>query len=144
MAPALHPRSRQTVSLFTGTLLVSFFVVGLPHLFPCPVPTRAYADAPDSADPNNPQRRRRRRRPRSSAAAADDDAATAAGVVGAAMEDGRRARECPVPKPGGLVGKVLGFETETERGARPRPTEVVVESTRARRERGKGGDQEGS
>ncbi|KAK7538117.1 uncharacterized protein J3D65DRAFT_666821 [Phyllosticta citribraziliensis] len=139
MAPALHPRSRQTVSLFTGTLLVSFFVVGLPHLLPCPVPTRAYADAPASADPNNPQRRRRRRR---SAANADDETATAAGVMGAAMEDGRRARECPVPKPGGLVGKVLGFDTEG--GARPRPTEVVVESIRARRERGKGGDQEGS
>ncbi|KAK8161222.1 hypothetical protein IWX90DRAFT_488597 [Phyllosticta citrichinensis] len=139
MAPALHPRSRQTVSLFTGTLLVSFFVVGLPHLLPCPVPTRAYADAPASADPNNPQRRRRRRR---SAAADDDKTATATGVMGAAMEDGRRARECPVPKPGGLVGKVLGFNTEG--GARPRPTEVVVESIRARRERGKGGDQEGS
>ncbi|KAK8191898.1 hypothetical protein HDK77DRAFT_63780 [Phyllosticta capitalensis] len=143
MAPALHPRSRQTVSLFTGTLLVSFFVVGLPHLLPCPVPSRAYADAPASADPNNPQQQRRRRR-RSSAppTAVDDETASAASVVGAAMEDGRRARECPVPKPGGLVGKVLGFETEG--GARPRPTEVVVESIRARRDRGKGGDQDGS
>ncbi|KAK8250084.1 hypothetical protein IWZ00DRAFT_572901 [Phyllosticta capitalensis] len=143
MAPALHPRSRQTVSLFTGTLLVSFFVVGLPHLLPCPVPSRAYADAPASADPNNPQQQRRRRR-RSSAppTAVDDETASAASVVGAAMEDGRRARECPVPKPGGLVGKVLGFETEG--GARPRPTEVMVESIRARRDRGKGGDQDGS
>ncbi|KAK7510783.1 hypothetical protein IWZ03DRAFT_363065 [Phyllosticta citriasiana] len=142
MAPALHPRSRQTVSLFTGTLLLSFFVVGLPHLLPCPVPTRAFADAPASADPNNPQRRRRRRRRTAAPAADDDEAATAAGVIGAAVEDGRRARECPVPKPGGLVGKVLGFDTEG--GARPRPTEVVVESIRARRDKGKGGDQEES
>ena len=36
MPPALHPRSAATTSLFTGTLLVSFAVVALPHLFPCP------------------------------------------------------------------------------------------------------------
>lgn len=45
MPPHLHPRSRSTLSLFTATLGVSFVVVGLPHLFPCPAPRRTFADS---------------------------------------------------------------------------------------------------
>merc|ERR1711981_1183111 len=56
MPPALHPRSSMTLSLFTSTLAISFLVVGLPHLIPCPVQPQAYADD------GTPIPRRRRRR----------------------------------------------------------------------------------
>lgn len=46
------------------------------------------------------------------------------------METGRRRRECPVPKPGGLVGQVLGFKKE-DGGAMP-PI-VKVEPLRRRK-----------
>ncbi|MCJ1314237.1 hypothetical protein MMC25_007917 [Agyrium rufum] len=44
MPSPLHPRSRQTSSLFATTLLVSFLVVTMPHLLPCPAPRVEFAD----------------------------------------------------------------------------------------------------
>src|ERR1700761_7663650 len=43
MPPHLHPRSTATSTLFAGTLLASFIVVGIPHVFPCPRPRTGYA-----------------------------------------------------------------------------------------------------
>lgn len=42
----------------------------------------------------------------------------------------RKARECPVPKPGGLIGEVLGFK-KTEEGNTP-PVRVETVSVRSR------------
>ncbi|CAE7199718.1 hypothetical protein P3342_010301 [Pyrenophora teres f. teres] len=105
MPPHLHPRSRMTTSLFTTTLMVSFLVVAAPHLIPCPVDPRTLAD---SADPTGERRRRRRKLP-------EDE--TCNDIM---REERRRKflleeklaakRECPVPKPGGLIGQVLGVE----------------------------------
>ncbi|KAL5113416.1 hypothetical protein ACEQ8H_008713 [Pleosporales sp. CAS-2024a] len=110
MPPHLHPRSRMTTSLFTTTLMVSFLVVAAPHLIPCPVDPRTHADSPDATG----QTRRRRRR---SVAAGD----TCSGV--ASDPDGHKMpllddplaprRECPVPKPGGLIARVLGLKGES-------------------------------
>lgn len=140
MPPILHPRSRQTASLFSATLLASFFVVGLPHILPCPVDARAANDSGESLDGQSPPRRRRRRR-----CVSEDQMATrqvaageepsAAPVSMASPEDadsgfgisGRR-RECPVPKPGGLVGQILGFGDQ-HRAKRP----VIVEGVRSSR-----------
>ena len=58
MPPHLHPRSRLTTSLFSTTLLVSFLVVGMPHILPCPAPRTDFADS----DPAKNGRRRRVRR----------------------------------------------------------------------------------
>ncbi|KAF1831004.1 hypothetical protein BDW02DRAFT_633200 [Decorospora gaudefroyi] len=113
MPPHLHPRSRMTTSLFTTTLMVSFFVVAAPHIIPCPVDPRTHAD---SADPT--KRRRRRRVP-------EDD------TCNDVMNEERRRRrlleerlaakrECPVPKPGGLIGQVLGVKNEEEDTEEPR------------------------
>ncbi|KAF3039597.1 hypothetical protein E8E12_009400 [Didymella heteroderae] len=102
MPPHMHPRSRMTASLFTTTLMVSFLVVAAPHLIPCPVDPRTLNDSAD------PTRRRRRRKPVEPHEADDADA----------LEQQRRMvleerinprRECPIPKPGGLVGQVLGM-----------------------------------
>lgn len=141
MPPILHPRSRQTASLFSATLLASFFVVGLPHILPCPVDPRASNDASDNfSGEQGAQRRRRRRRclpedqmAMRQIAAGEEPSAVAASTVNpedgaAGFDTPARRRECPVPKPRGLVGQFLGFE-EQERIRRP----VIVESVRKRR-----------
>ncbi|KAI5866634.1 hypothetical protein GGS23DRAFT_280358 [Durotheca rogersii] len=114
MPPHLHPRSRMTSSLFATTVAASFFVVALPHILPCPAPRVAYADS-DGA-----RRRRPRRAPQPGREEdGDDDAiaiATTAAAPGARKTPG--ARECPVPKPGGFVGELMGFgpaKTQTRR-----------------------------
>ncbi|CAN9211797.1 unnamed protein product [Alternaria alternata] len=108
MPPHLHPRSRMTTSLFGTTLMVSFLVVAAPHLIPCPVDPRTLADSPD---PTGENRRRRRRR------ISEDESYN----EGMSLERRRQRlleeklaakRECPVPKPGGLIGQVLGVQDE--------------------------------
>jgi cytochrome c oxidase assembly factor 2 len=112
MPSHLHPRSRYTTSLFTTTLLISFLVVSMPHIFPCPVPHTQFSDGEVGKD-GRPKRRQRK-------VDIEKDANTR---VREAREDGmmaaeetnllkRRAHECPVPKPGGLIGQVLGFREE--------------------------------
>ena len=101
----LHPRSRTTSTLFTTTLFVSFLVVGLPHVLPCPVDQRRYADSEDSA-----LRQQRRRRD--------------VGEDGEKALSPRLARECPVPRPTELVGQVMGTPQREGKG----PTAVVVRS----------------
>jgi cytochrome c oxidase assembly factor 2 len=98
-----------TTSLFTTTLMVSFLVVAAPHVLPCPVDPRTLADSPD---PTGTRRRRRRAVP-------EDD------TCNDIMNDDRMRkkqledklapkRECPVPKPGGLIGQVLGLKEDRE------------------------------
>ena len=90
--------------------MVSFLVVAAPHLFPCPVDPRTLTD---SADPTGQNRKRRRRR------SPEDE--TCNNVMSSErrrkqlIEEKLAAkRECPVPKPGGLIGQVLGVQNEEE------------------------------
>lgn len=115
-----------TTSLFTTTLMVSFLVVAAPHLIPCPVDPRTLAD---SADPTGEKRRRRRRR------IAEEDASDAI----TSEEKMRRLqieekmshrRECPVPKPGGLIGQVLGMRKEDDNAEDTRPIRTRIERAR--------------
>ncbi|KAH8678706.1 hypothetical protein BGZ60DRAFT_249137 [Tricladium varicosporioides] len=126
MPPHLHPRSRLTSSLFATTLFASFFVVALPHALPCPAPRIAYADGemPDGATP----RRRRRRRcegnktePLKDIAATEEGGDDCEGSVETLGMLRKPKRECPVPKPRGLVGEILGFKSSStdEKGSRP-------------------------
>lgn len=49
----------------------------------------------------------------------------------------RKSRECPVPKPAGMVGRILGFKQEEER---VRPVVRIEDGLRIpRREDGRGG-----
>lgn len=45
------------------------------------------------------------------------------------MMEVKKKRECPVPKPGGLVGQIMGFKD----GEREKPSEVVVKDLRGKR-----------
>lgn len=103
-----------TSSLFATTVLASFFVVALPHILPCPAPRVAFADGEMAAGAGKPRRRRR---------AAAETPESKDGIIqfdGPSEEDGtttskrRSRRECPVPKPGGVVGELLGFKNGNE------------------------------
>ncbi|KAK3307075.1 uncharacterized protein B0T15DRAFT_492574 [Chaetomium strumarium] len=131
--PHLHPRSRMTSSLFATTVLASFLVVALPHVLPCPAPRRTYADgemhAPGDAEAASRRRRRRTTRPESGDADVHqgDGAALDSGIGIVEFRPGTndmrenanglrrakagRGRECPVPKPGGILGEWLGFNS---------------------------------
>lgn len=109
---ALHPRSKTTSTLFTTTLAVSFLVVALPHLLPCPVDRRQFAD---SVDNDHEKARTRQKR-------GQEDVEEKAAQTRESGKHVRSRNECPVPKPGGLVGQVMGFEQKQ----RPNPIEVEV------------------
>ncbi|KOS48793.1 hypothetical protein ACN38_g209 [Penicillium nordicum] len=123
MPPHLHPRSRSTTGLFAGTLLASLLVVGLPHVFPCPAPRRTFADSEMTMTADGQQvprfRRRRRKDLEVSAegsqpdqpipAVADEEVSTFLQMEAEAEKLSHLNRECPVPKPKGVLGELLGF-----------------------------------
>lgn len=127
MTPHLHPRSRSTTSLFAATLFASFVVVGVPHLFPCPAPRRTLADSEMmiAADGQQVPRVRRRRRkdvdsldevgsniaPGQTPAVVDEEVSTFLQLEAEAERLASVHRECPVPKPGGMLGEILGFKS---------------------------------
>lgn len=118
----LHPRSRTTGTLFTTTLAISFLVVAIPHLLPCPVDRRQFADSYETPDGKVIRRKRK-----ASQDASEDGSKTrraeATDVTGAdSTVGGATARECPIPKPSGIVGRVMGFKSDE----RPTAVEVVV------------------
>lgn len=124
MPPHLHPRSRLTSSLFATTLFASFFVVALPHVLPCPAPrTILYADD------GTPIPRKRRRRPvvcgngATDGPAVEENSEVDGDVEDEGLEGGKRVvqRECPIPKPGGIMGEILGFKSSTGEGKNKPP-----------------------
>ncbi|KAI0132258.1 hypothetical protein BJ170DRAFT_238410 [Xylariales sp. AK1849] len=106
MPPHLHPRSRMTSSLFATTVAASFFVVALPHMLPCPAPRVKLADSETTPDGT-----RRRRRRKSESAEVKDGIAQfeSSGEDFERSSEGTAKRECPVPKPGGAIGELMGF-----------------------------------
>ncbi|MCJ1341656.1 hypothetical protein MMC09_006952 [Bachmanniomyces sp. S44760] len=127
MPSHLHPRSRYTTSLFGATLLVSFLVVGMPHLLPCPAPRTEFADVQVMED----GRRRRRRRQGPDRLQLEDSTSSEPHLQ---AEDtvierdvlAKRGHECPVPKPRGLIGEVMGFPREGNAG-KPSRTNFKVD-----------------
>lgn len=120
--PHLHPRSSYTTSLFTTTLAISFLVVGLPHILPCPAPRVIFADESLSESPRNPSNpslsettsghespeyEARGQRPKRC------EQKWTPGQVQIGIEERQKlqakAHECPVPKPSGRLGQLLGF-----------------------------------
>jgi len=107
--PHLHPRSRMTSSLFATTVVASFLVVVLPHVLPCPAPRVAFADG-EMVDASG--RRRRRRKPQD--VDAQERIVQFPSMSEGAHVLGKTKRECPVPKPGGVVGELLGFNKKAK------------------------------
>ncbi|KAL4802278.1 hypothetical protein BDV18DRAFT_147194 [Aspergillus unguis] len=128
MPPILHPRSRSTTGLFAGTLLASLVVVGIPHVFPCPAPRRTFADSEMIIGPDGQQMQRVRRRrrkddaiiaqednvlPKTPASATEEEVSTFLQLEEEAKQLSASGRECPVPKPTGIIGDLLGFSNRT-------------------------------
>lgn len=111
-----------TSSLFATTLVASFFVVALPHVLPCPAPRVAFADGEMNPTDGSVGKRRRRRKPEITEISSE----TRDGIVqfgSSATEEelpraARTRRECPVPKPGGVVGELLNFRKKKEESDR--------------------------
>ena len=115
--PHLHPRSRMTSSLFATTLFASFFVVALPHVLPCPAPRAVLADG-DMSDGTT--KRRRRKRPQG--AEAQEGVVEINNISEADTEMVRLSkRECPVPKPKGVLGDLFGFNKSSGDQSTTRP-----------------------
>ncbi|KAM0722845.1 hypothetical protein Q7P37_001043 [Cladosporium fusiforme] len=127
MPPALHPRSRQTGVLFTSTLAICFLVVGAPHILPCPVNPKQFADTIEGPDGQPMKRRKRRKQPTDDASSEGEGADSM--VEDAIMAENRRKRECPVPKPGGLVGQVMGFKEHEKH----KPSQIIVRELQGRK-----------
>jgi cytochrome c oxidase assembly factor 2 len=126
MPPHLHPRSRSTTSLFAATLFASFLIVGMPHIFPCPAPRRTLADSETPMNPDGQSIRRLRAKKKKDTDAseepsamsgissnisqvADEEVSTFLQMEEEAEKMAKIGRACPVPKPGGIVGELLGF-----------------------------------
>lgn len=104
-----------TSSLFATTMLASFFVVALPHVLPCPAPRITYADGEIVEDENG--RRRRRRRVQQQSQEVQGGVVQFNNITQDDLVDhegNRSKRECPVPKPGGKVGELLGFKQSSK------------------------------
>ena len=137
MTPHLHPRSRLTTSLFGTTLVVSFLVVGMPHILPCPAPRVKFADGDFEVTEDG--KRRRRRRP-ADALTPLDSGGEGEGAVASSLEVSeeekitmrKKSHECPVPKPRGFIGEVLGFRKEETAEKLPWPR---IETTKVPRSR---------
>ncbi|KAL2070455.1 hypothetical protein VTL71DRAFT_13481 [Oculimacula yallundae] len=117
----MHPRSRLTSSLFATTLFASFFVVALPHVLPCPAPRVTYAD---DGTPQTRKGRRKRKCP------VDENGSSVVKDVSTIEESGndlegvgsrKQKRECPVPKPGGLVAEIMGLRDSSSDGKGSKP-----------------------
>jgi len=118
------------MSLFTGCLAVSFLVVGMPHILPCPVDRRQFSDS--GPDPS----KKRRRKVRS-----EGDSDVSNGKQNDEDDgDARRRRECPVPKPKGLIGQIMGFPDAKDRDG----AVVVVKPLQDGRQHRRRIDDEGS
>lgn len=130
MPPVLHPRSNYTTSLFATTLAVAFLVVGLPHILPCPVPAGQYADARSQ---HLQQIQQKQLRKSGSGTVNAHDTSINIPKSSSALKP-RPDRECPVPKPQGILGRVLGFEhTKPDQpvvkheSVRPKPRKIIDE-----------------
>ncbi|KAK7927007.1 hypothetical protein PG985_004005 [Apiospora marii] len=118
MPPHLHPRSRMTSSLFATAVAASFFVVALPHMLPCPAPRVKYADCEVSPDGT---RRRRRRKPEPVEVKDEMAQFQSSNEDFDRLSSAQSKRECPVPKPGGVIGGLMGFKAKGDKDNNQHP-----------------------
>ncbi|KAL8637638.1 MAG: hypothetical protein Q9228_005113 [Teloschistes exilis] len=95
----------------------------MPHIFPCPVPRTQFAEG----EVNQDGQQRRRRRP--STTANEDESRPVPHQANSIQEEvmadeqrdamRKKAHECPVPKPTGRVGELLGFAKMPEHSTKP-------------------------
>lgn len=123
MAPSpLHPRSTATSTLFAGTLLASFVVVSIPHLFPCPRPRVQYLDSDGRPLSLSGEQLKQLQATELEVEATIFRELQAEAERLEKLE--REKRVCPIPKPGGFVGRMLGFEDQSKSNANAKRTDT--------------------
>ncbi|KAL9126024.1 MAG: hypothetical protein Q9217_004860 [Psora testacea] len=134
MTPHLHPRSRLTSTLFGTTFLVSFLVVGMPHILPCPAPRVRFAEGEFEALEDGRTRRRGRNKKYPVEDGIDSETTITSGDLSEEQKAVllKKAHKCPVPKPGGLIGNVLGFEKTEAEQETPKPQIQARKKDRAK------------
>ena len=109
--------------------MVSFLVVAMPHIVPCPVPRMKLAD--EEWELLEVGRSRRRKKHNAPDIIGEPDESLMNGQLSslekqrAAMR--RKAHECPVPKPGGPIGRLLGVKPGPPEVQKP---DMVIEGRR--------------
>lgn len=107
----------------------------MPHIVPCPAPRVKFADSEFEVTEDGKRRRRRR----TTGAPIDES-------FGANREKRiplhiseeekammrKKAHECPVPKPPGIIGRVLGFKGEDSGEEESRPRVVTQKASKVR------------
>lgn len=101
--------------------MVSFLVVAMPHIVPCPVPRMKLADEESELLEDGRSRRRKKNRGPDETGAPDESLGN--GQLSSLEEQRaamrRKAHECPVPKPGGPIGRLLGVTPGSSEVQRP-------------------------
>jgi len=108
----------------------------MPHILPCPAPRVKFADS--EVEIAEDGKRRRMRRPVITPDGDDPDGEAETMPSRSMSEEEKelmrkKSHECPVPKPRGLVGGVLGFKKEETAEKLPSPR-IETEISRSRRE----------
>ena len=81
----------------------------MPHVFPCPAPRVRFSDAPSEVDGS--EDKLAQSTDESKGDAEKQRKALSKPISEKEMAEMRRkAHECPVPKPPGIVGRILGFK----------------------------------
>lgn len=95
----------------------------MPHIIPCPAPRVKFADSEIEVLEDGKTRRRRQQSAPFQIEDVKEKDVKAVGILDeknevTAMK--KKAHECPVPKPGGRIGEVLGFRRgEQKEGVEP-------------------------
>ncbi|KAL9023750.1 MAG: hypothetical protein Q9180_008118, partial [Flavoplaca navasiana] len=100
----------------------------MPHIIPCPAPRTQFAEYEITED----GRQRRRRKPSTKGSDTNNDPEmriqgdTPVQTMAEHEQEvlRKKAHECPVPKPGGRIGEMLGFPKKDEMS---KPSRVHVE-----------------
>ena len=106
----------------------------MPHILPCPAPRVKFADGDFEVTEDG---KRRKRRPANALNPLDS---SGEGEIASSPEVSeeekitmrKKSHECPVPKPRGFIGEVLGFRKEETAEKLPRPR---IETTKVPRSR---------
>ncbi|RKF55797.1 putative alpha-mannosyltransferase [Erysiphe neolycopersici] len=104
MPSHLNPKSRLTSSLFATTLFASFFVVVLPHILPCP------ASKPVAFNDDGTVRRLSNQKRPDKSDGHEKYPTIEAEVVDLQLKNLEK-RQCPLPKPRGLLETLFGFKS---------------------------------
>jgi len=107
----------------------------MPHIIPCPAPRIKYTEG-DYEITEDGRRRRRRRSEDIKEPGLDGPGEDQFPLRSGEDEENltqKTAHECPVPKPKGLIGQVLGFKKDAVDEKIPRPRVETGAKTKSRR-----------